>query len=97
MADLHTADEMGLIAVLERLHDLDEDTKKRHVIRPLTKKQAEALLKRYKGMDNDHLFPPIHPYIRTNRRTKKKFLVGSRRLHASHINIAREHHHGKGN
>ena len=96
MVDLHTADEMALIGVLERLHDLDEDTKRRNVIRPLTKKQADALLRRYRNMENNYLFPAIHPYIRTNRRTKKKFLVGSRRLHPSHINIGREHKHGKG-
>ncbi len=61
------------------LKSLDEHTKKREVIAVLSPRQAELLKKRIEEQRKAHLFPIIHPYFRTNKKSGKVYMLRSRR------------------
>ena len=70
----------ALVEILEKLYAIDEDTKRRKKIRTLSAAEVQRVKKLLRKQRDDYLFPKEHFYIRTDRRTGKKYLVRSRRI-----------------
>jgi len=76
----------SLILLLAQLRNNDEDSKKRkRISHTLSKAQCEKYRKIIRKNRDDHLFPVDRFYIRTDRKTGKKYLVRSRRIHSDNL------------
>ncbi len=65
----------GYYLILGELYHMDEDTHRLRKVRTVSTREAEKIRKKWKLRNDESLVPISKPIIRTNRKTRKKFLV----------------------